>query len=93
MLTTRAMKVRRMARPTTKTKKAPLKSYKGHRAGSRIGQLHECFDREGEKAARRLGKRLGLEESTLRVQFSYYRNRPYKTVKVSKRANGRELRA
>jgi hypothetical protein len=61
----------------TKTTKAKVEGegYKGHRPGSKIGQLHECFDKKGEDVARKLGEKLGLAPATINIQLSIYRKK------------------
>lgn len=60
-------------RTTRKPEAKPVEGYKGHKAGSRIGELHKCFDQKGADAARELGEKLGLCDATLKIQFSRYR--------------------
>lgn len=59
----------------TTTKATADTGYKGHKPGSRIGQLHECFDTKGEDAARKLGEKLELAPATLGIQFSRFKKK------------------
>mgnify|MGYP001570707100 CR=1 FL=1 len=40
--------------------------YKGHAVGSRVAQIHECYDQRGMDAALALGKVLAYNEGTIR---------------------------
>jgi hypothetical protein len=67
---------------TRKTSKAvEAEGYKGHKPGSRIGQLHKMFDEKGEDAARKLGEKLGLASATLSIQCAKFRGGKKKAVK------------
>jgi hypothetical protein len=55
--------------------------YKGHKPGSRIGQLHEMFDEKGEDAARKLGEKLELAPATMSIQFAKFRGGEKKASK------------
>ena len=50
--------------------------YKGHRAGSRKGKIHQLHDEEGVDTAWVAGKRAGLTENTLRTWFGRWRHEP-----------------
>jgi hypothetical protein len=51
-----------------KSKTEP-KGYKMHKLGSRKGDTHQLFDKNGPDAAFKLGVELGLAEGTLRSWF------------------------
>lgn len=46
-----------------------VEQYKNHRAGSRKGSVHKCFDSHGWNKAMSYGKMRGLKESTLTQWF------------------------
>lgn len=80
----KAAKAKKAAKP-----KVTGEGYKGHKAGSKIGQLHQCFDEKGEDAARKLGDKLGLSPATLTIQFSKYRNEGGSKAKTKPKAKAK----
>ena len=46
--------------------KKPVKGYRDHLAGSRKGEVHECYDKKGADAALALGRNLKLKELTVK---------------------------
>ncbi len=60
-------------------------SYKGHRPGSTSGKLHKIFDKDGQEAAAKAAKKLGLLPHTARSLFSRWNN-PDKAKKGGKKA-------
>jgi hypothetical protein len=61
------------------------KGYKGHKVGSRKGQLHELYDKEGPEVTWTRGVKMGLSENSLRSWFRVWRdNSAPKPAKVTK---------
>jgi hypothetical protein len=48
--------------------------YKGHRAGSAKGKVHQTFDEDGAEAAIKRAKKLGKAETTARTWVSEWKN-------------------
>jgi len=47
--------------------------YKNHRAGSRKGSVHKCYDNKGADKAISYGKMRGIQSNTLRSWISGWR--------------------
>lgn len=61
--------------------------YKGHRAGSAKGKVHQTFDEKGAEAAIARAVKLGKAESTGRTWVSEWKNAT--TKKASKKASSK----
>jgi hypothetical protein len=63
---------KKTAKPATKPE-AKSEGYKGHKIGSRKGQIHEIWDRDGDAAAMTKAKQLGLSPNTIKTWASAWR--------------------
>ena len=59
-------------------------AYKGHKAGSRKGRVHEHFDQYGEAAAITFGTKLGLASTTVSSWIGTWKKTPDKVTKEPK---------
>ena len=75
----------------TKTPKTETKTegYEGHNPGSRIGQMHEVFDKKGREAAEKFGDKLGLNPATIAIQCRKFEKASSKKAKLSPKLEAR----
>lgn len=58
----------------TQAMRLNAKRVSNHRDGSRKSRIHRIFDAKGADVAMRVGKRIGLKDTTLRSWFSQFRS-------------------